>query len=331
MTDFSKIQNLEREDIDLQDYIDMGNPEVFKKNTAGNKHQNIMDEIIHLAAFSAEGFNKSIFNRIEADVFRLFEGSYSGYRACNTMYHDLEHTQAVVLSTARMIYGAVVAQGHCFSSREIITVLAAAFFHDIGFIQVESDTEGTGAKYTVGHELRSIEFIKKYLAAHSFTPENIEDCKHMIMATVLNGKFANIPFRVQQIELLAKIVGAADLMAQVADRLYLEKLLLLYREFVEAGIVEFKSEFDLLEKTNDFYEFVYLRRMQVEFADTSTFMRSYFKHRWNINRDLYEESILKNLEYLKLILNIDAKDRKFCLAKLLRNEDIMKKIMQRNN
>ncbi|MDM8518002.1 HD domain-containing protein, partial [Desulfobacterales bacterium HSG16] len=260
ITDPSKIQNLERENIDLQDYIDMGNPGIFKKNIAGNKHQNIMDEIIHLAVLSADGFNRSILNRIATDVVHLFNGSYPGYRACNTMYHDLEHTQAVVLSTARLVYGAVAAQGHCFSSREIIIVLAAAFFHDIGFIQIESDTEGTGAKYTVGHELRSIEFIKKYLAAHSFTPENIEDCKHMIMATVLNSKFANIPFRVQQIQLLAQIVGAADLMAQVADRLYLEKLLLLYREFVEDGIVEFKSEFDLLEKTHDFYEFVYLRK-----------------------------------------------------------------------
>ena len=40
-----------------------------------------------------------------ADFTRLFEGQFPGYRACDTRYHDMQHTLDVTLTMARLLYG----------------------------------------------------------------------------------------------------------------------------------------------------------------------------------------------------------------------------------
>ena len=95
---------------------------------------------------------------------------------------------------------------------------------------------------------------------------------------------------------------AADLLAQMADRTYLEKLPLLYREFVEAGVAEFASELDLLSKTNDFYSSLARPRLQEDLDNVQRGLRSHFRVRWGIDRDLYAEAIDSNLSYLKKLL-----------------------------
>ena len=56
-------------------------------------------------------------------------------------------------------------------------------------------------------------------------------------------------------------MGSADLLAQLADRLYLEKLLLLFMEFEEARLPEFETALELLQKTADFYDSVARKRL----------------------------------------------------------------------
>jgi hypothetical protein len=43
--------------------------------------------------------------KIYADILRLFNGEYPGYRASNTKYHNLEHTSSTALAAARLIHG----------------------------------------------------------------------------------------------------------------------------------------------------------------------------------------------------------------------------------
>ena len=299
-------------DIKLYDLIDFNNP-----------HE-ILNEIKTIVSLIVTDFDYSMLEVIYGDVKSIFSGEYPGYQASNTKYHDLEHTNSVMLAAARLMHGGFL-KDHTFSSKNILLGLIASLFHDIGFIQAESDQKGSGAKYTIGHEQRSINFMKKYLAEKSFTASEMEDCSHIIMCTILNLELDQISFRSDEIKILGKIIGSADLLAQMADRAYLEKLFLLFKEFEEAGLPGYGSEFELLHKTEDFYKQVAKKRLTRQFDAIYKFMRFHFNDRWNIDEDLYEKSIKANINYLRTIVNkCESSDE--CFFQHLRRGDIAKKL-----
>ena len=250
------------------------------------------------------------FQPVYQDIVRLFKGEYPGYRASNTKYHNLEHTVMVTLATARLIHGSVKS-GFQFKPENVLLGILAALFHDSGLIQTKQDRKGTGAKYTIGHEKRSVNFMKKNLVKKGFSQQQMDDCAQLIKCTNLEIEVADIPFRSEEIGNLGKIVGSADLLAQMADRHYLEKLILLFKEFEEAGIPGFDSEEALLEKTEGFYKNVARKRLTQNFNNISSNMVNHFKYRWNIDRDLYAKSIENNIKYLKSILSGGNKSRQF--------------------
>ncbi|MBU0987111.1 MAG: HD domain-containing protein [Proteobacteria bacterium] len=299
--------------IKLYDLVDLTGP------------KDVLNELNYIISLMTGDVDYSLLAETYADIEKVFKGDYPGYRASNTKYHDLEHTFAVALTAARLIHGAVV-QGHSFSAKNILLGLMGALFHDIGFIQTESDVNGSGAKYTIGHEQRSIEFMHKYFTQKSLSPRDIQDCTHLIMCTILSLSIKEISFRCAEMELLGKIVGSADLMAQMADREYLEKLFMLFKEFKEAGLPGYGSELELLKKTEDFYKYVALQRLSVDFGGASGFMQAHFKARWGIDRDLYQESIIGNINYLKSIVHKCKKDLD-CYLKYLRRGGLAQKLL----
>ena len=240
------------------------------------------------------------FEVVYQDTVRLFQGTYPGYRASNTKYHNLEHTAMVTLATARLIHGCA-GNGMLFQPDNIFTALTASLFHDAGLIQTDQEQEGTGARHTIGHEDRSAMFTQEYLYTKNYSKKIIADCAHMIICTDLEQDVGEIPFRSKEIETLGKIVGSSDLLAQIADRHYLEKLLLLFKEFKEAGMSGFDSEEQLLYKTEGFYKNVARKRLTEDFDNLAANMRYHFKEKWNIDRDLYQETIENNIKYLKAI------------------------------
>ena len=303
---------MKKEGIKLYNLVDLTNP------------QNIVNEIRHIAALMVNDFDHSMLEQVYDDIKMLFGGDFPGYRASNTKYHDLEHTGSVVLAASRLMHGAFV-EGHSFSAKTILLGLLGAIFHDIGFIQTDSDVKGSGAKYTFGHEERSIRFMKEYLSQKSFSKQDLEDCTHIIMCTILSLEIKDIPFRSTDIKMLGKIVGSADLLAQMADREYLEKLFMLFKEFEEAGMPGYGSELELLQKTQDFYKYVALQRLGQGFENVSAFMRSHFKDRWDLDRDLYQESISANINYLKTV--VDSCDESYgCYLKYLRRGGLAKRL-----
>ncbi len=266
-----------------------------------NDSTHVLAEVHHLLEAMEHPEAKEQVAHIYMDVVRLFEGAFPGYRASNTKYHDLEHTSAVFLAVTRLIHGAHV-EGVRTSKRGSVLVLASALFHDAGLIQTEDDLDGTGAKYTVGHEHRSIQLMGNYLKDRGYTDEDVVDGAHIISCTIMEKPIAEIPFRNDETAFLGKILGTGDLYAQMADRAYLEKLFLLYREFKEAGIAGFDSELQLLEKTEGFYENIVKTRLTNDLAGVSQYMRSHFRARWDEDADPYEDSIQKNISYLNLVL-----------------------------
>lgn len=266
-----------------------------------NGQEGVLEEIDHIVSRISDGIDRDFLDRVYSDTKRLFHGQYPGYRASNTKYHSLEHTISVTLAAARLVHGAYL-EGHTFSHRNIALTLGAALFHDTGLIQHEGDVEGSGAKYTIGHEERSIAFAKQYLSNRAFSAEEQDQCAALIKCTKLDLSPRKIFFATEELKTLGMIVGSADLLAQMSDRYYLEKLLLLYKEFEEARLEGFDSELDLLKKTADFYENRARKRMKEELGGVSVYMRTHFKDRWQMDRDLYDESILKNIEYLKSLV-----------------------------
>ena len=236
--------------------------------------------------------------KIYEDIIRLFNGEFPGYRASNTKYHNLEHTCSATLAAARLIHGLHI-QGQVLPPRLVQLCLVGALFHDTGFIQTEEEVEGTGAQHTIGHEKRSIAFMEKYLTDNGFSQEDIRDCSHIIMSTDLFLSLAEIPFNSEEVRTMGKILGTADLIAQMADRSYQEKLPLLFLEFQEAGMEGFETPLELFKKTEEFYRKVARKRMTGELEGISSAALYHFRERWKIDKNLYEESIKYNIRRMK--------------------------------
>ena len=107
---------------------------------SGTNPQDVIKEIKQIYSLMAPSQPESNFDPIYADVVALFKGQYPGFRASNTKYHDLEHTNLVVLAVTRLMHGCFL-QGHAFIPENFFLGFASALFHDVGLIQAASERE----------------------------------------------------------------------------------------------------------------------------------------------------------------------------------------------
>ena len=283
-----------------------------------NSKSGTYTEILKTLSLVVPDFDTSYLKNVYSDIICLFNGDYPGYRASNTKYHNLEHTCSVTLATARLIHGLHV-QGKRFSSRVILLGLVGALFHDTGLIQREEERGGTGAQYTIGHEERSVELMGKYLTSGGFSAEDINDCGNIILSTNLNLTLGEISFRSDETRSMGRVVGSADLIAQMADRNYLEKLPLLFLEFKEARMSGFVTPLELFKNTGEFYHSVVRTRLTKEMGNVSSAALFHFKERWGIDRDLYAEAITNNIKYMTKIYD-DCAESFDCVLKKIRRK-----------
>ena len=275
-------------------------------------------EIKHILLLVDSTFNSSLLENIYKDIISIFNGNYPGYRASNTKYHNLEHTCAVSLATSRLVHGLHV-QEYVFSARIVQLGLIGALFHDTGLIQTAKENEGTGAQYTIGHEERSIVLMEKHLSGKGYSAEDILDCSHIIMCTKLSLPLDEIPFRSDETRTMGKILGSADLIAQMADRNYLEKLPLLFLEFQEAEMAGFETPLELFKNTEEFYHTVARTRLTEVLGNVSSAALYHFKTRWDTDRDLYAEAIKNNIKYMKEITESCVDSYDCLITKIRRN------------
>ncbi|MBN2363464.1 HD domain-containing protein [candidate division WOR-3 bacterium] len=246
-------------------------------------------------------FDMSGLKKVFEDILDLFDGKFPGYRKCTTKYHDLSHTLSVYLASSRLIDGAA-RSGIRFKDEYIRLSLISSLFHDVGYIQRTEDESGTGAKFSVGHEERSIVFASNYLGEKGYTNFDRMRASHIIASTILELPIDEIPFHSDELKFLGKIVGTSDLVAQIADRFYLEKLLFLFREFSEAGIPGFPSEIDLLKNTETFYKDVSKNKIYGEYQGVFDLVEGHFESNFGIKINPYKKYMEKNLKYLGNIL-----------------------------
>ncbi len=230
----------------------------------------------------------------------LFSGSFPLYNACNTEYHDYNHTCDVFGTTIRLIDGAL-SQSPCIDSELQLDLCIAAMLHDSGYIQEKSDNSGTGAKYTKTHVSRSIVFTEQNGEVFGLNEKRQKRIAHLIAATDIGIHFDELPFTDEQERFAGKMLASADLLGQMADRTYLEKLLFLYYEFKEAGFADYKTEFDMLKKTLVFYELTRDRLFHT-LGNTTNLALIHFTSRYGVEKNLYLESIERQMDYLKTII-----------------------------
>ena len=258
----------------------------------------IIERLLDLMKLDRVYIDKTL--NIFDDVYSLYKGEFPGYKSCNTEYHDFRHVIDVTLASIR-ITDSLMLSGENFSKNNIFLVAIGAIFHDTGYIPELSDPVENGAVYTSTHVRRSMVFAEKYMSQRGYSAEDIEKTTEMILLTDLSVKLADIKFFDAETERFAKILASADLIGQMADRIYLEKLLFLYREFEMGNIPFYTSEADLLTKTIGFFK-IMEDRLANTLDGVNAKLLIHFQERYDIDEDLYRKGMNNNLAYLTKIL-----------------------------
>lgn len=286
-----------------------------------DSRQAVLDEVMFIMTLMQPQFDPRDLTNAFSFTVSLYQGRWPGERECNTRFHDLRHITDTLLAMARLIHGAVLA-GHHINARDAFVGMVGALAHDTGYIQDKSDGAGTGAKYTVVHVARSMEFVARYGQRYGLTLQEIPACQIMIQCTDLDTDIAALQFPSPKVELLAKLLAVADLIGQMADRIYLEKLFYLYREFEEGQISCYANEMDLLVQTQAFFPMI-RNRLNHQLGGYDGLARAHFSNRWGISENLYQQSIERQEKYLAHILAHPDRDP----SEFLRRKQIVQRII----
>jgi hypothetical protein len=243
-------------------------------------------------------------NAASVEIIDLFAGRFAGYHACDTDYHDIRHTMDVLLATARIADGIFLERGP-YPAVLARDLLVSAVCHDSGYIRRIDEYGGTGARFTSVHVRRSADFIRGNASRWGLDDSSAESAARMTFATGLKGEYGEQAWADDREREAGAALASADLVGQMADRAYLEKLLFLYYEFKEAGMPGYETEFDILRKTMGFYE-IAVKMLDERLGGVRDFARRHFAERWGVDRNLYTESMERQMAYLKGILDDES-------------------------
>ena len=236
---------------------------------------------------------------------RAIDGNLAGYQKLKTLYHNRTHTNEVVLCTARMLHGLHLA-GQGLDGDHIDAALIGALMHDVGYLMNDEEASGTGAQFTESHVMRGVEFTRRYLA--DLPPALLETTTKVILLTDHRKHPGWISFDNLQQQRAAYATATADLIGQMANREYLERVLLLYFEFEEAHMGGFADIHDLLEKTTAFYR-ITKGRLDQDLNGMSGCLARHFGKQQGVDRNFYQESIDRNLDYLDRLVKTERGHR----------------------
>ncbi|MBI5790138.1 MAG: HD domain-containing protein [Rhodocyclales bacterium] len=236
---------------------------------------------------------------------RAFDGELPGYQKLQTLYHNRTHTNEVVLCTARMLHGMHLA-GQGLDGDHVDAALIGALMHDVGYLMRDEEASGTGAQFTDNHVLRGVEFARRHLQD---LPANVLEVTAKVILLTDHRKHPDwVRLDNVQQQRAAYATATADLIGQMANREYLERVLFLYYEFEEAQLGGFADIHDLLEKTAAFYRTI-KSRLDQDLNGLSAHLGRHFEQQTGAGRNFYQESIDRNLGYLDRVVAVEREHR----------------------
>jgi hypothetical protein len=286
-----------RNDLDVSDRVNTTDP------------QNVNQEIDRIFLDLYPDSTTRVLDRAFVDADRIYRGDLPGFHACDTAYHDIQHVLDVTLAMARLIDGYERGRAGTDPLGENLFQLGVitALFHDVGYIRRDSETQvQNGAEFTLIHVSRGAQFLKDYLPGLGMA-EMADIAAELIHFTGYERAVKTIRVPSLRYRLLGNFLGSADIIAQMADRCYLEKCRdRLYPEFVtgglaskknEAGNVEviFSSGEDLLRKTPAFYAGA-TRRLKEDLGNGLEYAGTHFG-----GQNLYVEGAEKNMRFAEMV------------------------------
>jgi hypothetical protein len=205
-------------------------------------------------------------DRSFVDLTALYAGENPRYRPCDTSYHDMQHVMDVTLAMARLMHGYKRAGRETLDARLFSLGIVLALFHDCGYIRHRNDSRhANGAEYTLSHVTRGARYLRNYLPQIGLA-DFAQIGPRVIHFTGYEVPVAKIRLKDPVFRVMGNLLGSADILAQMADRCYLEKCHdRLFPEFELGGIarrrnasgeeeIVFASAADLIAKTPGFYE-----------------------------------------------------------------------------
>ena len=289
------------------------------------KPREVRDAVLRLFAARYPGAGFTPLERAFDDFQALFEGRYPGYLACDTLYHDIRHTLDMTLAMARLVDGhdRSCAPSERLGARRAMLGILIALLHDAGYLKRTSEANvANGAVFTKVHVSRSADFIAAYLPKIGFAGE-AGLAARLVHFTGYEMDIEDIPVADLRDRLVGCMVGTADLIGQMSDRMYLEKVRhFLYEEFIWGKIareqladgreiVRYSSPEDLIFKTPGFYDYVARTRIQKKLEGADRYAESHFD-----GPNLYQAAIDRNMDFLRQA--IEAADlnrlRRYCYS-----------------
>jgi hypothetical protein len=219
--------------------------------------------------------------RVFTDVDAMFDGRYLDYQKIDTPYHDLEHTLQVTLCCADMLAGRHEAGIEPrMNARQFELAVAAALLHDTGYLKMRADLEGTGAKYTFTHVLRSCAVASSYLPTIGVSLEELDGVLGAIRCTNPTTQIRRLHFQHPIEGIVGCAVATADYLGQMSAPNYLGELPHLFAEFEEsdnfAGVPAeqrlYHSVDELIAKTPTFWRTSVLPKLDAELLGLYRFL-----------------------------------------------------------
>jgi hypothetical protein len=252
--------------------------------------------------------------RAFADFDALFAGRMPGYAGVDTVYHDRQHTLDVTLAMARLLsgYERQADAAHQLTSDRATVGIILALFHDVGYLRRSADHEQrNGAEFTRNHVTRGAAFLTDYMPQLGLG-DWADVAVQIIHFTGYERPFDQIATQDARDRMLGYLLGTADMIAQLADRCYLEKCRdRLYPEFVLGGValssvhgaraVKYASGLDLLRQTPAFVAQTRATRLDGQFGGAYRYLEVLFD-----GRNPYIEAIDRNMSYLEQILRSES-------------------------
>lgn len=275
--------------------------------------QAVGEAVLALHALGFPGASPSAL-QIAFDLFaRLYGGRLPGFHPCDTLYHDIQHSLDITLTTARLLRGYHKVHGHLSEDRFVLGVITA-LFHDAGYVRRLDDTRHeNGAEHTGTHVSRGARFMAEHLP-----PLGLDDIARRAGRIVHLTGYEIAPEQVQPADPsdrpIGDIVATADLITQMADRCYLEKCRdRLYPELALAARADqsmpfslplYPSPEELLRNTPGFYRVNVRKRLEQHLNKAFRYAAAYFG-----GPNHYIAAIENNIRYLERLIEQNTLDR----------------------